>query len=178
VGYVEDTGVAQHYRDARIAPIYEGTNGIQAMDLVMRKLRLEGGETVADYLAGLRAIIEEVEGTPKLADLGPGLTAGIDALAEATHWLQERIGMEARAVAAGATPYIQMFGTIAGACSLAQLAVAATREGPGEWSEAFLQSRATLARFFVQQLVPPAIGLLSAVTSGSENLFEMDASAL
>ncbi|MBW2293122.1 MAG: acyl-CoA dehydrogenase [Deltaproteobacteria bacterium] len=178
VGYVEETGVAQHYRDARIAPIYEGTNGIQAMDLAMRKLRLEEGRTVAEYLAGLRAIASDVEGTPKLADLAPGLNAGIDALAEATEWLQLRIGAEPRDVAAGATPYIQLFGTIAGACSLAQLAVAATQEGPGEWSESFLQSRTTLARFFIRQLVPPAIGLVSAVTSGAENLFELDPSAL
>lgn len=178
VGYVEETGVAQHYRDARISPIYEGTNGIQAMDLVMRKLRLEDGGTVAEYLAELRAIAADVEGTPKLADLAPGLRAGIDALAGATEWLQKRIGVEPRDVAAGATPYIQLFGVIAGGCSLAQLAVAATQEAPGEWNESFLQSRATLARFFIQQLIPPAIGLVSAVTSGAENLFEIDASAL
>jgi hypothetical protein len=103
---------------------------------------------------------------------------GIDALAEATKWLQERNGIEPRNVAAGATPYIQLFGTIAGACSLANLAVAATNEGPGEWSEAFLHSRETLARFFIQQLVPPAVGLLPAITSGADNLFEIDASVL
>lgn len=178
VGYIEETGAAQHYRDARIAPIYEGTNGIQAMDLAMRKLQLDDGRAIADYLEGLHAIAKDLEGAANLADLAPGLRAGIDALSQATEWLQQRIGVEPRAVAAGATPFIQLFGAIAGACALAQLAVAAAKEGPGEWSESFLQSRATLARFFIQQLVPPAIGLGSAVTSGAENLFEIEASAL
>lgn len=178
VGYIEETGAAQHYRDARIAPIYEGTNGIQAMDLAGRKLMLDEGNAIANYLEGLRQTAKDLEESPDLKDLATGFKAGVEALASATEWLQQRIGVEQRDVAAGATPYMQLFGAIAGAGCLAELAVAATRESPGEWSEAFLASRQTLARFYIQQLVPPAIGLVSAVTAGAENLFEIDAAAL
>ena len=178
VGYIEETGAAQHYRDARIAPIYEGTNGIQAMDLAGRKLLLDDGRAVAGYLDQLRGTAKELEASPKLKDLATGFSEGIEALAEATLWLQQRVGVEPRDVAAGATPYMQMFGAIAGAGCLADLALAAEGESSGEWSTDFLQSRATLARFYIRQLVPPAIGLVAAVTAGAENLFEMDAGAL
>jgi alkylation response protein AidB-like acyl-CoA dehydrogenase len=178
VGYIEETGAAQHYRDARIAPIYEGTNGIQAMDLVGRKLMLDDGKAVADYLEQLRGTARALEASHNLKDLTSGFSEGVDALAGATHWLQQRVGVDPRDVAAGATPYMQMFGAIAGAGCLADLALAAEGETSGEWSAEFLQSRATLARFYIRQLVPPAIGLAAAVTAGADDLFEIEASAL
>ena len=79
-GYCKEYPLEQYLRDAKIMSLYEGTNGIQAMDLVMRKLRLNDGGTVADYLEGLRSITADLEGTPKLADLAPKLRSGIDAL--------------------------------------------------------------------------------------------------
>ncbi len=178
VGYIEETGASQHYRDARITPIYEGTNGIQAMDLAMRKLRLDKGRAIGDYLEQLRTVAADLEKVPTLSDLAPGLRDSIETLARATGWLQQRIGSEPRTVAAGATPYMELFGTVAGACSLAQLAIAAAGESSGEWSESFLNSRAVLARFFIRQLLPPALGLISAITSGGDDLFELEASAL
>jgi alkylation response protein AidB-like acyl-CoA dehydrogenase len=178
VGYMEETGASQCYRDARITPIYEGTNGIQAMDLAARKLLLDDGKAVADYLALLRATEKQLETSPNLKDLASGFRDGVDALARATEWLQQRVGVEHRDVAAGATPYLQLFGAIAGAGHLAELALAASDESSEEWSASFLQSRATLARFYIQQFVPPAIGLAAAVTAGSDNLFEIDASDL
>ena len=177
VGYIEEAGAAQHYRDARIAPIYEGTNGIQATDLTMRKLRLEDGAVVATYLEELRASADELEAIPSLKDMAEGLRAGANALAEATAWLQQRIGAESVSVAAGSTPYLQLFGAVAGAGVLADLAIAAANEDSGEWSDSFLKGRATLARFFINQLLPPAIGLVPSITSGADSLFELEASA-
>ncbi len=178
VGYVEETGAAQCYRDARITPIYEGTNGIQAADLAMRKLRLGDGTVVKGYLDELRAVAAALEARAELEDLAPGLREGIETLSEATAWLQERIGVEARDVAAGSTPYINLFGTVAGAAALASLAVAASEETSGEWSDEYLTGRATLARFFIRQLLPPALGLLAGVKGGAEDLFQINASAL
>ena len=89
MGYVEETGVAQHYRDIRIAPIYEGTNGIQAMDLVGRKLGLRGGAAIADYLDGIAATAAEASAAGgELAVVGAALAAAVDTLRTTTQWLQ------------------------------------------------------------------------------------------
>jgi hypothetical protein len=178
VGYVEEIGAAQHYRDARIAPIYEGTNGIQATDLTMRKLRLGDGKVVAAYLDELRAVADGLEAKPALKDTADGMRTAIDALAEATEWLSLRIGSESQSVAAGSTPYLNLFGTVAAAGAIAKLAIAACEEESGEWSKTFLDSRVTLARFFIQQLLPPAVGLVPSITCGAEALFELDPAAL
>ena len=89
MGYIEETGVAQHYRDIRIAPIYEGTNGIQAMDLVGRKLGLRGGAAITDYLDGIAATAAEASTAGgELAVVGDALRAAVDTLRTTTQWLQ------------------------------------------------------------------------------------------
>ncbi len=178
VGYVEETGAAQHYRDARIAPIYEGTNGIQATDLTMRKLRLGDGSVVETYLESLRATAAELEARSETKDMAEGLRTGIETLARSTAWLQNRMGVEPREVAAGSTPYLNLFGSVAGAASLAQLAIAAVDEKSGEWSEDFLANRVTLARFYIRQLLPQALGFEAAVTAGGTELFDIAPEAL
>ena len=144
----------------------------------MRKLRLGDGAVVKDYIDELRAVATALGAHADLADMAPGLREGIDTLEQATDWLQAHMGVEARAVAAGSTPYINLFGTVAGAVSLAKLALAAAEETSGDWDEAFLKGRAVLARFFIRQLLPPALGLLAGATAGAEDLFALDASAL
>ncbi len=178
VGFVEETGAAQHYRDARIAPIYEGTNGIQASDLTMRKLRLGDGAVVNGYLDEMRGVVSELDARPDLKELAEGLRAGIETLARSTEWLQERMGVEARDIAAGSTPYLNLFGAVAGATALARLAVAAVEDKSGEWSETYLENRVTLARFFIQQLLPQALGNEAAVKAGSGDLFAIAPDAL
>ena len=178
VGYVEETGAAQHYRDARIAPIYEGTNGIQASDLTMRKLRLGDGAVVAGYLDELRGIASELEARAETKDIADGLREGIETLARATAWLQDRMGVEARDIAAGSVPYLNLFGNVAGAATLSKLAVAAVDDNSGEWSDSYLEDRVTIARFFVTQLLPQALGYEAAVMAGAEDLFRIDPAAL
>ena len=178
VGYIEETGAAQHFRDARIPPIYEGTNGVQAMDLVMRKLGLEEGRTLATFLDELRSVSSDLGKTEAGSDLEAGLSRGIEALADATKWLQERMGSDPRALAAGASPYLRLFGVVAGAAELASQAVAAAVEDPAGWSPGFIEGKTATARFFIEQLLPQALGLLPAITAGSDNLFAIEASKL
>src|SRR5947209_3489046 len=121
MGYVEETGAAQLFRDARIAQIYEGTNGIQAIDLVTRKLPLAGGAAVGAYLDELRATVAAVTATnhPGFGATGARLGEAVDDLARATAWLREKLGSEPEAALAGATPYLRLFGLAAGGCMLA-----------------------------------------------------------
>jgi hypothetical protein len=127
MGFIEETGAAALYRDARIAPIYEGTNGIQAIDLVMRKLPLAGGEHVHGYIAELAAIAGEVrnsnlDGFGRTADL---LDRALGDLAEATRFLQQQVAAGGQTEAlAGATPYLRLFSLAAGGAYLARAALA------------------------------------------------------
>jgi acyl-CoA dehydrogenase len=164
MGYIEETGAAQHYRDARIATIYEGTNGIQAIDLVTRKLPLAGGETLALYLDELRQTVKAVLATndPAFGNTGHRLAELIGCVDRATQWLLAQKGSD-RALA-GATPYLRMFGTLAGGCMLAEQALAALRNG-GDGA-----ARTALARFFAENITVQASGLERSVTEGAESI--------
>src|SRR5205814_8716110 len=123
MGYIEETGAAQYLRDARIAPIYEGTNGIQANDLVGRKLGRDRGEAARELIAEMRATLAELGG---LDGIRAPLETGIEALEEATEYL---VAAEPALAAAGSAPYLQLFGTVAGAWLMARLALAARGRG-------------------------------------------------
>jgi len=168
MGFIEETGAAQHYRDARIAAIYEGTNGIQAVDLVTRKLPLEGGGTVALYLNELRATVKAVResNAPAFGDTATRLNEAIDSLERATQWLLTQKG-SANALA-GATPYLRLFGNAAGGCLLADQALAALRAGDGA-------ARTALARFFAENIAVQANGLERTVTEGAESVTHAEA---
>jgi alkylation response protein AidB-like acyl-CoA dehydrogenase len=178
MGYVEESGIPQLYRDARITPIYEGTNGVQAQDLASRKIPMKDGAVVRDYLAEMRGLCGELqEGGAAVADLAPPLLAAVAELEGATEWLLERTTTDPRAVAAGATPYLEMFGIVAGGYQLIRSAAAAERLiDAGDDSE-FLRNKLSTARFYAAQLLPRAAAARPAVTAGSEGLFEIAASA-
>src|SRR5262245_37195459 len=165
MGYIEETGAAQYYRDARIAQIYEGTNGIQAIDLVTRKLPLSGGESVRAYVAELRGTVAAVEASndPAFGATAPRLHDAVDALDRATTWMLGRIEHEPEAALAGATPYLRLFATAAGGCLLAKDALAAQRAGTAA------QAVAT-ARFFATNLANAAPSLATTVIDGAEAL--------
>ncbi len=177
MGYVEETGVAQFYRDSRIAPIYEGTNGIQAIDLVMRKLVMRGGGVVKDLLGEMDAVVGDLAATgPDLEPVAIGLGHGIDTLRQASDWLLGRVAAAPNDALAGATPYLAMFGLVTGGWLLARSALAAHRlreaggdnaQGKPEW----LSAKVATARFYCQQLLPEVTGLLPAVTGGAAPLF-------
>jgi acyl-CoA dehydrogenase len=164
MGYVEETGAAQHYRDARIATIYEGTNGIQAIDLVTRKLPLAGGAAVAAYLDELRVTVSAVKASnaPAFGETAARLGEAVDSLGRATHWLLAQKSSDA--ALAGATPYLRMFGHAAGGCMLAEQALAALREsGDGA-------ARTALARFFAENIAVHSSGLERSVIEGADSI--------
>ena len=177
MGYVEETGAAQHYRDARIAPIYEGTNGIQALDLVARKLPMDDGGFVQRFIADMKETAKSID-DDALASIKDRLLDGIAALKEATDWVfahREDISD----VFGAATPYLRLFGTVTGGWLLARSAVAA-RAGLADGSDetAFLEAKVVTARFYAEQLLPTARGLLGAITAGAGDLFALDTDQL
>jgi hypothetical protein len=164
MGFIEETGAAQHYRDARIAAIYEGTNGIQAIDLVTRKIPLDGGNTVAGYIAELRQSVAAVKASnaPAFGDTAARLGEAVDSLERATAWLLAR--KSSPEALAGATPYLRMLGNAAGGCMLADQALAALRE------QGDSASRTALARFFAENVAVQASGLERCVTEGAQSV--------
>jgi acyl-CoA dehydrogenase len=169
MGFIEETGAAQHYRDARIAAIYEGTNGIQALDLVTRKVPLEGGKNLALYLDELRSTVADVQASnaPAFGATAARLSEAVDSLERATTWLLAQKSSDA--VLAGATPYLRLFGNTAGGCILAEQALVALRmstDGAG---------RSALARFFAENIAVQATGLERAVTEGADSITDAQA---
>jgi alkylation response protein AidB-like acyl-CoA dehydrogenase len=170
MGFIEETGAAQHYRDARIAAIYEGTNGIQSIDLVTRKLPLSGGETVKAYVAELRDIVRRVQATndPAFGATAARLSDALDALDRATAWIMPRLSSDTLSVLAGATPYLRLFSTAAGGCLLANEALAAIRLSDNGASSS--ADRIALARFFAENIAVQSAGLEAAVTEGAASV--------
>ena len=172
MGFIEETGAAQHYRDARIAQIYEGTNGIQAIDLVLRKLPLSGGLTVRIYLDELRKTANEVVASndPGFGATGRRLKDAVESLTRATDWLLAQLKDSQGAALSGATPYLRLFGITAGGCALAAEALVGLRsaaDGSGDDV-----SRMALARFFAENIVVQASGLEHTVIDGADSVAE------
>jgi alkylation response protein AidB-like acyl-CoA dehydrogenase len=172
MGFIEETGAAQHLRDARIAAIYEGTNGIQAIDLVMRKVPLSGGAVVRAYLDELRTTVKAVQAAndPAFGATGARLAEAVDSLDRATAWLLSKVDKEPKSALAGATPYLRLFGNAAGGCMLADEALAALRIAGAEPA-----SRVAIARFFAENIAVQASGLERAVTEGADSVNAADA---
>ncbi|WP_333793917.1 acyl-CoA dehydrogenase [Hyphomicrobium sp.] len=165
MGFIEETGAAQLYRDARILPIYEGTNGIQAIDLVARKLPLAGGQVVKGFLDDLGAVTRLVEtsGRPELGRAGPCLASALAALAEATAWMGNTLARSPELALAGATPYLRLFAIAAGGPYLAEGALRTLENG-----EPHAKEHAAVARFFAENIAVTAPGLAAIVTSGGD----------
>jgi hypothetical protein len=153
MGFIEETGAAQHYRDARIAPIYEGTNAIQALDLIGRKLGADGGLAAGELAADMRETLASLQGD--LAGFGGRLSAGIEAMEAATAWALAHKG-SAEALA-GAAPLLDLFGDVAGGWMLAKGALAD-------------RNRAGLARLYGEHVLAAVPGRLAAVQAGVADL--------
>ena len=170
MGYIEETGAAQFLRDSRIAPIYEGTNGIQAIDLVLRKIPLENGAVVAGVIGAMTDELATMEGHEELVLFREELGVAIQGLAETSTWLGERlVAGDIQSALAGASPYLRQFGIVLGGWLMARTAVAALGEPPG-FEESFLADKVTTARFYGEQLLPMANGLAPAVKGGASLL--------
>ena len=176
-GYIEETGAAQHWRDSRISPIYEGTNGIQAMDLVGRKLPMREGGVMADLLAEIgRFDAVLVDAGQGFASIRAGLADALAAMEEATSWLVSNGLADPNDAMAGSTPYLRMFGQLVGGWLLARLALGAQRRlDASEGDAEFLATKVVVARFYAEQLLPVVRAQLGAVTAGKRDLFEVPA---
>jgi alkylation response protein AidB-like acyl-CoA dehydrogenase len=160
-GYIEETGASQHYRDARIAPIYEGTNGIQAIDLVTRKLGIRNGGAMRDVVADILGTCEQLDHAGH-ADLTGALRDAAGRLEATTAWLVEH-RENTPDVLAGATPYLRLAGLVIGGWLLGRSALAVAQLGDGPFGEAKLGT----ARFYLLELLPQVRGLEPAVTAGA-----------
>lgn len=175
-GFVEESGVAQHYRDIRIMSIFEGTNGIQAQDLVGRKLAQDDGRAVSELIARVRSLGGDltIAGGAD-ACIGRGLEQGADALQRATEWMRAQGDGLPLSAAAGATAYQRLFGGVLAAYLLARSASAAQRlrsvAGCGAYSPAFLDAKVATARFYFEQLLPSCLAQLAPATAGAGTIF-------
>jgi hypothetical protein len=172
MGFIEETGAAQHYRDARITSIYEGTNGIQSIDLVTRKLAAGGGESVWKLLDELGGIVKQVETSndPAFGTTGAKLREALASLERSSKWLLERMASAPNDALAGATPYLRLFGSTLGGCMLAGEALAAKGN-----AEADPQRYVALARFFAENIAVQATSLEKTVTDSAEAVNGADA---
>ncbi len=174
MGFIEETGAAQHYRDARITAIYEGTNGIQSIDLVTRKLAANGGEAVWALLDELKATVSQVEASndPAFGTTGAKLRDALGSLDRTSRWLLERVTSAPNEALAGATPYLRLFGSTLGGCMLAAEALAARDPGEGAGDP---QRYVTLARYFAENISVQAGALEKTVVDSAEAVNAADA---
>ncbi len=179
MGFIEETGAAQHYRDARILPIYEGTNGIQGLDLLGRKLLRDQGKAVNALIDTMRGTLEELnqlKGKEVTAIRG-ALGEGILTLESAGDYLLSAAEDDLPQAAAGATPYLQLFGTVAGGWLLALgcAKAAAGLAGPnGHWPKDFLETRLKLGHFYAENIMPRAATYASQVIRGGSSVLALD----
>jgi acyl-CoA dehydrogenase len=170
MGFVEETGAAQHLRDARINPIYEGTNGIQAIDLVIRKLPLSKGDAVRRQIAAMRGTLQRLvkEATPAFGSTGARLREAVESLDRATSFmLKAASGNQPEAALAGATPYLRLFALAQGAAGLAEAALAASAAAAAGDADPAHPARIALCRFFAENVATAARGLEESVIFGA-----------
>jgi hypothetical protein len=169
MGFIEETGAAQHFRDARITTIYEGTTGIQASDLAGRKLVRDGGAMAKALIAEMSADAGTVTGDGRLGDCGRRLADAIGSLGEAVDWMLDAARRDPRLPAAASYPYLMLWGTVAGGWQMVRAARAATRRlEQGTGSESFHRARITTADYYGRHVLPRAGALCATIVDGSE----------
>ncbi|GAC1338423.1 MAG: acyl-CoA dehydrogenase [Beijerinckiaceae bacterium] len=172
MGFVEETGAAQFMRDIRIGGIYEGTNGIQAIDLVQRKVPLSGGDAVRREIENMRATLARLReaNTPDFGHMHSALSGAVDAFARATDYMLEAISAAPADALAGAAPYLRLFGYARGGTGLAEIAMAAHGARARGDSDPAHAGRIAVARFFAENIATGAGGLERSVTEGAASV--------
>jgi hypothetical protein len=169
MGFIEDTGAAQHLRDARITTIYEGTTGIQANDLIGRKVARDSGRAAHALLSEMHAVAERVPAEGELASLRAGLLSSISLLASCIDWVVATYGTDIAAASAGAVPFLKLFGTVAGGWQTARAALAAAEKlaGGDNADRDFYAAKIGTARFYADHILAQASHYAHAVLHGA-----------
>ncbi len=177
MGFIEETGAAQYLRDARITTIYEGTTGIQANDLVGRKVAFEKGATAFAVIAGMRRLEGRLAqvGATQFAAIGGSLKDAVDGLEAATRWLVETYPKNAKAAAGVSVPYLRLFGTVAGGWLMAQAALIAQEKlTQPDTDHAFYKAKLATARFYAEHVLSQAQSLAREVTRGADSVLALE----
>jgi acyl-CoA dehydrogenase len=170
VGFVEETGAAQFLRDARITPIYEGTTGIQANDLIGRKLARDGGSAARIVTAEMRALAATLAGVEKLARPAAAFSQSLDALEHAIRYVVENYATDIRGVSVGAVPMLKLFGSVAGGWQLLRSALIAQRRlgsSKDNGAAAFYEAKISTAQFYADYVLSQAAGLAHSIVHGA-----------
>ncbi|MBN8474244.1 acyl-CoA dehydrogenase [Sulfuritalea sp.] len=176
MGFVEETGAAQFMRDARITTIYEGTTGIQANDLMGRKIAREGGATVKAVIGMMqqtRGLLAQQPGAQFVA-IGTALERGIAALSQAADYVVANYGKDVRAVAAGAVPFLRLMGVVSGGWMMARAALVAQAKIAGGDADPFFPAKIATAHFYADHVMAAAAGLASQVVQGGASALALD----
>lgn len=171
MGYVEETGIAQYFRDARIAPIYAGTNGIQALDLVFRKIPFDNGEVVEKLFVDFKNTADQLADIKDFEYLAKNLNDQTDKLIKVTKGVNlNLLNSNLRNVSASATPFLKMFGQVLGGYYMAKAAILANKKYE-ETNEEYYMNKITISKYYISQLLPLASGYVSSITADSSDLF-------
>jgi len=178
MGYIEETGAAQHFRDARITTIYEGTTGIQANDLIGRKTARDGGAMARQVIAEIGAVAAELaaQDDASLKVIGTRLAGAAAALTEAVDWLVPAYGAQPGAAHAGAVPYLRLWGLVVGGWQMGRAALIAARHlRDGTGSASFMKTKIATARYYADCLLPQAAGFTRMIVDGGESALALAA---
>jgi acyl-CoA dehydrogenase len=176
MGFIEETGAAQHLRDARITPIYEGTTAIQANDLIGRKIARENGMTIKAVIEQMRGVSAELAGqqSEAMAAIRTALDEGIVALEAATEYVIATYGQDIKAASVGSVPMLKLFGIVAGGWQMARAALASQRQIDAGTTDAFYQNKIHTARFYADHVLSQASGLSYTVVNGASGAWALD----
>ena len=177
-GYIEETGVARHWRDSRIAPIYEGTNGIQALDLVFRKVNLDGGLALDELMESVVALTSDLR-SGELRVMEKSLADAVAVVAPEIEWVRARLTDDPVQVGIGAVAFMEMLGTLVGGFYMARSALVAQRLLATDGGDRdFLADKIVSAAFYCEEILPRVHGLAPRVRTGDEVVFGIDPSRL
>ena len=176
MGFIEETGAAQFMRDARITTIYEGTTGIQANDLIGRKIAREGGATLQAVIAQMRATQAELaaQGDADAQAIAAALKEGIDAVAAAGEYIVAQYGQNVREVAAGAVPFLQLMGVVSGGWMMARAAGVVLAKVSGAETAPFYTAKLKTARFYADHVLVEVSGLAKQIVAGGASVLALD----
>jgi hypothetical protein len=171
MGFIEETGAAQHLRDARITTIYEGTTAIQANDLIGRKIAREKGATIHAVIAEMRRAAADLDG--ELAVIGARQLVAVDALEKAVSWIVANFSADPKATHAGAVPFLHLFGIVAGGWQMGRSAVIARARRAAGDGDPFWAAKLATVRFYADHFLTQAAGLADSVVAGAAGVLEM-----